>query len=68
MDSKTYMERIDEQLQEIFAECDDECEGGNYHHLVGLAESIFDEVCPYVPLGDRVGIAKAISEKIKNSF
>ena len=68
MDSKTHTDRLNEELLEIFAECDNECEGGNYHHLIGLAESIFDEVWPYVPLGDRITVAKAISEKIKDSF
>ena len=68
MDSKTYSERVEEKLQEIFCECDNECEDGNYHHLVGLCESIFDSVSSYIPIECRVQAAQEIWQKISKTF
>jgi len=59
---------MDEKLEEIFSNCDDECEGANYHGMVGLAENIFDSVKEYVRVDDYEKIAKAISKQIIDSI
>lgn len=68
MDSKTYTDRLENRLQEIFRDCDNECQGGNYHHLVGLCESIFESVSSFIPLDDRIQVAQEIWQKISKTF
>jgi hypothetical protein len=59
---------MSDKIQEIFNNCDDECEGANYHSMIGLAENIFDSVKEYVRVDDYEAVAKAISKQVIKSI
>lgn len=61
-------DKIQDELYEIFKNCDDECESGNYHGMVGLAEKIFIPLQKYVKVEDYVKVAEIISKKIIDSI
>lgn len=49
-------------IDEILQECDDACEGANYHDRVGLVGAVWDAVKKYIPRKDAKEAAKAIAE------
>jgi hypothetical protein len=59
---------MSDNIQEIFNNCDDECEGANHHGMIGLAENIFDSVKEYVRVEDHEKVAKAIFKQIIKSI
>jgi hypothetical protein len=56
------------KLEEIFQNCDDQCENENYHEMIGLVENIFDGIKNYVKEENYEKVAKVISKQIIRSL
>lgn len=61
---KTQDDKIELELQRA----DDECEGANYHSMIGMAGDIYQKTFKLVPEESRLKLAKAISKAVRSGF
>lgn len=62
------MKTTEDKIEDALYEADQDCEGANYHQMVGLAGSIFSGIEKFIPENKKVAAAKAIAKAITNSL
>lgn len=62
------MKTTDEKIEDALAKADEDCEGANYHGMVGLSGSIWRSIKKFLPEDKKLAAAKALSKAITDSL